>query len=154
MSAKNLPLRDIHLDQAPPWWPPAPGWWMLLAALLVIGAALLGRWWWQRERLRRLHALFDRTVPEDAQAPMQIAAMSEILRRAARRVHADADRLDDAQWRGLLQSGSPDAALDAQAIDLLMQGGYQRSADPRATAELRVQARRRFVDWMMHRGRR
>ena len=94
----NLPLRDVHPAVAPPWWPPAPGWWWVAAALLAIA---LGLAWWQRSRARRAAAvcrLFDQAVDAAATPAAQVATMSELLRRAARRVDPTADRLQDEAW--------------------------------------------------------
>ncbi|MGR9043731.1 MAG: DUF4381 domain-containing protein [Gammaproteobacteria bacterium] len=41
MNASQLPLRDIHIPEAPGWWPPAPGWWLLAVTVpLLIWLAL------------------------------------------------------------------------------------------------------------------
>lgn len=153
-TAANLPLRDIHLDLAPAWWPPAPGWWMLLGAVLLV-AAIWGTWWWRRRARRRaVRRLFD-TALETATTPAaQVAAMSELLRRAARRVRPDADRLPDAQWRVLLQQGDEGVALDAASARLLVEGGYRPEVQPRDVEALRALAWRRFEHWMQAGGRR
>ncbi|MEO1594643.1 MAG: DUF4381 domain-containing protein [Pseudomonadota bacterium] len=54
MNPADLPLRDIHLPDAPGWWPPAPGWWLLaaLVVLAMIGLVLLARY--RRNALSRL----------------------------------------------------------------------------------------------------
>ena len=90
----GLVLRDVHEGTAPPWWPPAPGWWLLLGLVL----ALLGIWAWHRWRLRRrrqtILRLFDEAVARGGTPAEQVAAMSELLRRAARRIDPAADRLE------------------------------------------------------------
>ena len=105
MLGATLVLRDIHQPPAPPLWPPAPGWWLLVAALLLVIAA----WAWfatrRRKRRRLVAALFDealRTAPTPAE---QVAAMSELLRRAARRRDPAADRLDGEAWLEFLDRG-------------------------------------------------
>ena len=84
----SLPLRDIHLPVAPGWWPPAPGWWLLgglLLAMLAAGGVMAWR------RARRRHALlrmFDQRVDAAADPAARVAAISELLRRAAREQEA------------------------------------------------------------------
>lgn len=152
MSANALPLRDIHPDVAPPWWPPAPGWWLLLAAAVLL-AAVIAAWRWREHRRRRALAwVFDQALAAAAHPAAEVAAMSELLRRAARRVRADADRLTDAQWRAMLaEAGGKDdklPALSAVELDLLLEGGYRREVDADAVAALRPWVRRRFMAWM------
>lgn len=140
MGAPDLVLRDIHQPPAPPWWPPAPGWWLLLALVLLVAAL----WAWhaarQRKRRRAIEAVFDDAVAAAGTPTAQIAAMSELLRRAARRVDPEADRLDGEAWLKLL-------AFDSAAGRVLLEGGYQRDVDPRRVDELRPLARARFLQW-------
>ena len=140
MGAPDLVLRDIHQPPAPPWWPPAPGWWLLLALVLLLAAL----WAWhsarQRRRRRTIEAVFDDAVAAAGTPTEQIAAMSELLRRAARKVDPGADRLDGEAWLKLL-------ALDDATGWVLLEGGYQRDIDPRRVDELRPLARARFLQW-------
>ena len=100
-------LRDIHLPPAPPWWPPAPGWWLLAAAVLA-----------GRDRRRRSCDAGDassalpsprcstrRSMPPPTPTA-QVAAMSELLRRAARRRDAQADRLQGDAWLRFLDGAT------------------------------------------------
>lgn len=153
--ADGLVLRDIHVNPAPPWWPPAPGWWMLACLLLLLIALL---WWW-RARVRRRHAriaeLFDRSVA-DAQSPAkQVAAMSELLRRAGRRRDPTADRLEGEAWLAFLDAAptrrgrrAPSAPFSEGAGRLLLDGAYRREVDPVEVEALRRLARQRFLQWM------
>jgi len=80
-----LPLKDVHPGLAPAWWPPAPGWWWLTGAVALVAAAA---WWWRRRRRQRRAAilrLFEYTVDAAGSPAQQVAAMSDLLRRAARR---------------------------------------------------------------------
>ncbi len=81
-------LKPIHLPADPSWWPPAPGWWMLAALLLAMVVALVV-YGWRKHRRRRwqngILAEVDRAIVEQPQRHLQIAGLSEILRRTALR---------------------------------------------------------------------
>ncbi len=143
-----LPLRDVHAGIAPAWWPPAPGWWMLLAAVLLVTAVLT----WRRHRDRRRHAailgLFDEAVDRAETPSQQIAAMSELLRRAARRMHANADRLEGEEWLGFLDEGMPRPVFHLGAGALLLDGGFREDVDQDQATLLRALARERYLRWM------
>ncbi|MFC3550844.1 DUF4381 family protein [Lysobacter cavernae] len=150
MDAATLALRDIHQPPAPSWWPPAPGWWLLAAVVLVVIAVL---WFWRarRQRKRRaIAALFDQTLAAADTPAAQVAAMSELLRRAARRRDAQADRLHGDAWLAFLdhddKPGSP--AFAQGAGRLLLDGGFRREVDAAQVEALRVLARARFLQWM------
>lgn len=144
----SIVLRDIHQPPAPPLWPPAPGWWLLLLFLLVVAAGL-GYWQWRRRRRQRaLIALYDQALARAASAPAQIAAMSELLRRAARRQDAGADKLQDDAWLEFLDAGDPRRRFSQGIGRLLLEGGFRRDADPQQVAVLRELARERFLGWM------
>lgn len=144
----SLPLRDVHPGIAPGWWPPAPGWWMLLAVVLIIAGLLA----WRSARSRRRRAailhLFDAAV-ESADTPsQQVAAMSELLRRAARRTHPGADTLEGGDWLELLDNGMPQAVFSAGAGALLLEGGYRADVSVQEVAALRALAEQRYLLWM------
>ena len=153
MADATLVLRDIHQATAPAWWPPAPGWWML-AALLV---AVLVLWrWWRLRKVRRLQAIarvFDDAVapasnPGEIELPAQIAAMSSLLRRAARRRHPHADTLQGEPWLALLDGNDPRRPFTQGEGRLLLEGGFRKDADAEQVAALRSLARQRFIAWM------
>lgn len=141
MAGPSLVLRDIHHPPAPPWWPPAPGWW-LLAALLLLA---IGAWaWWaarRRKQRRAIAAVFDDTVAAGDTPAAQVAAMSELLRRAARRLDPDADRLQGEAWLSFI-------GFDEGPGRLLLDGGYRYEVDPQQVDALRPLARARFLQWM------
>lgn len=144
----TLVLRDIHQPPAPPWWPPAPGWWLLAVLLLVLAAVLAWRAW-SRARRRRAHAaLFDRAMHEAATPAAQVAAMSELLRRAARRHVPHADTLLGEDWLRVLDEGLSTPGFVEGPGRLLGEGAYRRDLDRRAVDALRPLARARFLMWM------
>ncbi|MBN6152315.1 DUF4381 domain-containing protein [Xanthomonas sp. AmX2] len=146
MTPEQLPLRDVHLPPAPGWWPPAPGWWLLAAFVLALLGAALGVWAWRRMRRRRWRQRFDRALA-GGDAPAQVAAMSELLRRAARRGAPDAATLQGEAWLQFLDGGKGHAFSEGHGR-LLLDGGYRRELDPAAVQGLAEVARVRFVELM------
>ncbi|GGD44305.1 DUF4381 domain-containing protein [Pseudoxanthomonas indica] len=146
MDPSQLVLRDVHLPQAPGLWPPAPGWWLLAGALLLI-ALFAGGWRWTRQRQRRRWLdWFDRQTRHDD--PLgELAALSALLRRAARRVDAGADRLQGEAWLRFLDGARGQAFTDGPG-QLLLHGAFQRQVDARAVEQLRMLARARFLELM------
>lgn len=146
----TLPLRDAHLPDAPGWWPPPMGWWLIAVAVLVLVAVLV--WWRRHARRRRIaaEALFDATVDAVQGETARIAAMSELLRRAARLRDPSADRLQGADWLHFLDEGprARGAATFAEVGAVLLDGGFRREVDAAAVAALRPVARARFVALM------
>lgn len=146
--ATTLPLRDVHPGMAPPWWPPAPGWWLLLAAIIVV----VGFFAWRKARRRRrrnaiLH-LFDDAVVAANTPAQQVAAMSELLRRAARRAHPGAGTLEADDWLRVLDEGMPQPVFSAGVGALLRDGGYRPDVSTQQADALRVVARERYLLWM------
>jgi hypothetical protein len=148
-----LPLLDVHLPGAPGWWPPAPGWWMVLVAIASVAIA----WWlWQRRIRRRravLESLFDGTVDAANGMPARIAAMSELLRRAARRRDPHADRLSGDEWLGFLDADQRMPVFSAGAGRTLLEGGFRREVGVHEYDALRGIVRMRFVELMTRRAR-
>jgi hypothetical protein len=143
-----LVLRDIHQPPAPPWWPPAPGWWFLAALLLALVAVPAWRAWKRARHQRTVSALFDRALREAATPTAQVAAMSELLRRAARRHSPHADTLVGDAWLRFLDDGLPTPTFHTDAGRLLADGAYRPDVDAQAVAALRPLARARFLAWM------
>jgi hypothetical protein len=148
MQANGLVLRDIHQPPPPGWWPPAPGWWLLGACLLL---AIAGVAWWawrRRQRRRALAWLFDEAVARADTPAAQIAAMSQLLRRAARRVDSDAATLPGDEWLRFLDRGLQQPVFVAGVGAALRDGGYRRDVPALQVEALRLVARARFLDWM------
>jgi LPXTG-motif cell wall-anchored protein len=148
MQGDALVLRDIHQPPAPPWWPPAPGWWLVMAgiALLACGAAWLA--WRRRHRARRIASLFDARLAQAQTPAEEVAAMSELLRRAARRQDPNADKLLGDDWLRFLDTGLQAPVFSTGAGAILRDGGYRRDVSPQDIEAVRVAARTRFLDWM------
>ena len=155
----TLLLRDIHQPPAPPWWPPAPGWWLLAFAILLMVSIVLA-WHWKRAgHRRRIAAIFDGALAAAETPAAEVAAMSQLLRRAARRVDPAADRLQGEDWLAFLDrhAGSPrssartrpgDDSFAAGSGRLLLDGPFRNDVEPDQVAALRSLARRRFQQWM------
>lgn len=143
-----LPLRDIHPSLAPAWWPPAPGWWVVIATVALLVVALAA-WRWRRVRRRRsLEQAFDIAVSAAGSPAEELAAISSLLRRAARLRDPAADRLQGEAWLAFLDADATAPRLPDEAGALLLEGPFRRSADPAAVDALRMAARARFLAWM------
>lgn len=138
----NLPLRDVQLPPAPSLWPPAPGWWLVAAAvLLLVAIPVLLR----ARRLRRERAWqrqFDAELHAAGEGPLRLAALVELLRRAARESRAGSELLQGEAW---LQVLDPATALAPAQRDLLLQGAYQPAVESAQLATLERWARTRYV---------
>ena len=146
-----LPLHDVHPGVAPGWWPPAPGWWVLAAIILMTVVAFA--WWWLHRRRRHaalLH-LFDDAVDRAETPSQKVAAMSELLRRAARRRDPAADRMEGEPWLQFLDDDQPGNPFTQGAGALLRDGGFRAEVAEDDVAALRVLARQRYLSWMQRR---
>lgn len=154
----KLPLREARLPDAPGVWPPPPGWWLVAAVLVVL--LIVIALWRHRARRRRhaAEALFDTTIDAVHGDAARVAAISELLRRAARRRDPSADRLQGADWLYFLDDGprTRGTRTFAEVGGVLLDGGFRREVDAGAVAALRPVARARFVALMCQapRGRR
>jgi len=144
----DLVLRDIHAVPATPWWPPAPGWWIVCVLLLAAIAILAAMAWRRRARRRAIARVFDAAFAAAPTPAAQVAAMSELLRRAARLRDPQADRYEGEHWRAHLDAGAKQPLFDGEAGTLLLEGAFRRDVDPDAVAALRDRARRRYLEWM------
>lgn len=148
MSPDALVLRDIHQPSAPPWWPPAPGWWMLATILLAVIVLVYWLGARRKRRQRAIAALFDDTLEQIPSPAARVAAMSELLRRAARRRDPAADRLQGDAWLRFLDGSEGQTAFSGGAGRLLLDGGYRRDVDTAQLAALQPLARRRYLQLM------
>lgn len=163
MAADSLILRDIHQPPSPPWWPPAPGWWLVAAAVLAVIAVVIVLRARRARRRREIAHWFDRTVDAAGSPAQQVAAMSDLLRRSARRRDAQADRFQGDAWLAFLDghpraTGAPAKRASRAAVAttaftqgagrLLLDGGFRRDVDPAEVDALRPVARTRFLQWM------
>lgn len=140
-----LALRDIHEPTAPAWWPPAPGWWLLACVVLAVAAIVLAVSWRRRRRRRALERMFDERVDAADTAPARIAALSELLRRAARRRDRASATLEGEDWLAFLDRGAKTPAFDGELGRLLLDGGFRRDVDDTQLDALRAAARERFL---------
>jgi len=143
----GLVLRDIHQPPAPSWWPPAPGWWVV-AAMSAAAIAVVAWWYWRRHARRRaLARLFDLQVARTGAPAAQLASMSELLRRAARRIDPAADTLLGDEWLRFLDRGLAKPVFSSGPGAILRDGGYRpQVAQPEVDA-VRPLARARFLAW-------
>lgn len=148
MQADGLVLLDIHQPPAPPWWPPGPGWWIVAACVLLAAAVAVWIAWRRRQRRRALARIFDDAVDHAATPAAKIAAMSELLRRAARRIDPQADKLLGDDWLRFLDKGMRVPAFAAGVGTALRDGGYRRDVSVVEVDALRQLTRARFLDWM------
>ena len=143
----QLQLRDIHLPAEPSWWPPAPGWW-LLAILLILAAVLLTRWIWRRvrrrRRLTRLMAEFD-AAASLGDPGARLAAISQLLRRAARLRDPRAASLQGEDWLRFLTRVDEQQPPATETWRILLNGPWQPQIDAAAVDALIDVARRCFL---------
>ena len=151
-AATSLPLRDVHLPAIPSWWPLPLGWWLVLAAVALVALLV---WAWRahrRRRQRRWLQVFDRAVEAADAGSAQVAAMAELLRRAARRAQPGAELLQGQAWLEFLDAPGSRAFSDGDGR-LLLDGGYRRTLDPDVVQRVRDLARVRFLALISGRAR-
>jgi hypothetical protein len=151
-AATSLPLRDVHLPPYPSWWPLPLGWWLVLGVLALI---VLSLWAWRalrRRRERRWLQVFDAAVDGAAPGTAQVAAIAELLRRAARRRQAGAELLQGQAWLEFLDAPGSRAFSDGDGR-LLLDGAYRPTLAADDVDRLRSLARARFLTLISGRGR-
>ena len=144
----DLVLLDVHGATPAPWWPPAPGWWLAFALLLATLAILFAMQRRRRARRRAIEAVFDATLAAAPTPAARVAALSELLRRAARLRDPQADRYVGADWRAHLDAGAKRVLFDDALGALLVEGPFQRDVDAEADATLERRVRQRYLEWM------
>ncbi len=146
-----LPLRDVHPGLAPSWWPPAPGWWLVAAGVLLLVVAL-AVWRTRRRRRRAAFArIFDNALAQATGPAEKLALASELLRRTARRIDRQADRLQGEAWLQFLDAGLPSPVFQTGAGALLLDGAFRPDVDPQAAQAACAAARMRYLDWVRRR---
>ena len=144
-----LPLKPMHPGVSPGWWPPAPGWWLVAVVVLVLGVGVA--LWLRRKAQRRAAAarIFDQALAAATSPLEQVAAVSQLLRRAARKLDPTADRLQGEAWLRFLDAGLTPPVFQAGLGELLVEGAFRPQVDAEAAQVLCVVARRRYLDWML-----
>lgn len=147
-SPEDLPLRPPHDPPSPAWWPPAPGWWLIAGAVLLVLAALA--WWrWRRRRHRlRCEGLFHAQLAAARTPAAEVAAMSELLRRAARRSQPEAVAYAGEAWLKVVEGGRRGPHFDEDQRRLLLEGGFRRDVAAAEAAALRAPVLRRYLQLM------
>ena len=145
----ELPLRDIHLPPEPSWWPPAPGWWIVFALALIL-LFFLSRWLlraFRRSRRRRaLYASFEAAAAL-SEPTMRAAAISQVLRRAARLRDPNAATLQGEEWLRFLDGDAKaanDAAFSAGPGRVLLDAPYRPQVESDVVEAMVAAARKRF----------
>ncbi len=149
MQAQELVLRDVHVPPAPSLWPPAPGWWLLAFAALLLLVAAVAFAQWRKRRRRAWLNLFDEACTPASPAA-RIAAISVLLRRAARRIDKQADRLQGEAWLHFLDGGKR-KDFSAGPGRLLLEGGYRKEVEAGDWEAVHEVARKRFLELMAKR---
>lgn len=139
----GLVLRDVHVPPAPPLWPPAPGWWIVAGVLAALALAWLVVRHGRSRRRQRALAWFDAEVANATSPAQRLAIASELLRRAARRVRRDADRLDGEDWLAFLDTG--DGAFLRGPGRLLLDGPFRPDVHAAQADAALALARARFA---------
>jgi len=121
----------------------------MLGAIVLITVAATA-WWWLRRRRRHIAMLrlFDDVVDRGETPSQQVAAMSELLRRAARLSDPAADRLEGEAWLHFLDDGEPGKPFTEGAGALVRDGGFRTDVAEDDVAALRALARQRYLSWM------
>jgi len=132
----NLPkaldkLRDIYMPADPSWWPLAPGWWIVIA-LLVLSGIYLGFKYYQRKQYQRWQQRvlgeIDKALTEHADnRSLQLARISEVLRRVALQRYPDdkVATLQGNKWLEFLDKTGGDGAFSTKAAGQLTDAVYR-----------------------------
>ena len=146
MLVPELVLRDVHVPAAPGLWPPAPGWWLVAAAILLVASMATFIHWRRRKKRQAWQRVFDQACADPSPAA-QIAGLSELLRRAARGVDPNADRMQGDAWLRFLD-GDKGREFSAGPGRLLLDGGYRRALPEDSLHAVKALAHARFLQLM------
>lgn len=144
-----LVLRDVQLPAAPGWWPLPPGWWLVIAVIAVVAVVLLAALALGVRRQRaRAHwaAAFDRHLAQAASPGGRVLAAAELLRRGALQHAPHAAALQGASWLAWVLDSA--GAVDGQAAQVLLDGGYRPQLSDELAAQACALARKRFITLM------
>ncbi|MGH8054442.1 MAG: DUF4381 domain-containing protein [Stenotrophomonas sp.] len=147
MIAAQLPLRDVHLPSAPGWWPLAPGWWLVIAAIVLIVSVIAAFYLHRKRQLRRWMQVFDQQLAVSESGPSRLAAASELLRRASRRVDPQAALLHGEPWLRFLDGRKGNVFSKGEGR-VLLEGGFHPQVDAEAVERACRLARTRFLELM------
>lgn len=145
--AAQLQLRDVHLPAAPGWWPLAPGWWLLIAAVVAVVLVMSAIYFLRRRRLQGWMRLFDQQLQAAQPGPARLAAASELLRRAARRLDPHAVQLQGEAWLRFLD-GPKGEDFSSGEGRLLLDGGFRPQLESTQVERACQLARTRFLQLM------
>lgn len=121
----------------------------MLATITVIVVAVFAGWRLHRRRRQAaILRLFDDAIDRDQSPSQQVAAMSGLLRRAARRRDPAADRLEGEAWLHFLDAGMPAQPFSTGAGVVLLDGGFRNDVAVDEAAALRTLARQRYLSWL------
>lgn len=96
-------------------------------------------------------ALFDEAMAAAPSRPQAVAAMSELLRRAARLRDPQADRLQGDAWLAMLDRDLERAVFNTPQGRLLLDAPFRPDVDAEDVRALQQIARVRFIHWMTQR---
>jgi hypothetical protein len=127
MDPQALPLRDIHLPDAPGYWPLAPGWWVLLILLTIVLVGLIKLYLKHKAKQKIINMLQSEVTQisdnyrNHDDKHLLAADVSLLLRRFTRYVLKDhlAATLTGPAWIDYLNSKSTDNVFSAHDKELI-----------------------------------
>lgn len=142
----SLPIRDIHLPDAPSMWPPAIGWWLLAGLLLVLLAIGLHQLWhWRQRRTRQIKIIngYDHLMDSAGSPEQSLQLASQYLRRVCLKHAPHAAHLADDAWLSFLDQthGVNHYFLTGEGA-LLRDGPFQTNLDSATVASVVAEVRR------------
>lgn len=95
--------------------------------------------------------MFDQAIAAAPSRPEAVAAMSELLRRAARQHDPQADRLQGDAWLAMLDRDLNPAVFNTPQGRLLLDAPFRPDVHADEVQALHRMARLRFIRWMTQR---